>query len=70
MTLCYHDGWGMYPDEKGPTPEPSEMTGPCSHKLECPTCKFRMHVFPCEHRFNDAPPMSYRVAVNGPMEVR
>jgi len=68
--MCEHAGWGIYPDESGPTPEPAEMSGPCPHKLECPTCKFRMHIYPCEHRFNDAPPVSYRIAVNGPMEVR
>lgn len=60
----------MYPDETGPTPEPAEMTGICEHNLECPTCKFRVRAFPCEHKFNDAPPIWYRTAVNGPMEVR
>lgn len=70
MTKCDHAGWGMYPDETGPTPEPAEMTGVCEHNLECPTCKFRVRTFPCEHKFNDAPPIWYRTAVNGPMEVR
>lgn len=41
--VCAHDGWGSYPGEEGPTPPPAEMTGPCAHQRECPTCK--SHVF-------------------------
>ena len=66
---CPHEGWGQYSNEKGPRPEPTEMEGPCEHQLRCPTCDYAFHIYPCGHEMS-APPMSYRIAVSGPAEVR
>ena len=65
---CTHAGWGDYPGEEGPQPEPTKITVYCETCFECPTCKTRVVIV--NHGHSEASGPSYLTQMLGGIETR
>lgn len=50
MSVCDHEGWGIYRGEEGPCPPPTEMRE-VEGGVECPTCLHHICVVPLTRVF-------------------